>query len=103
MSGSTTPSDREMRRAGRGPAGLGDFTLDPSVWRVFVLAAPVGALAAGLALGLLDLIGFVTHVAYYGRAGFGLVTPATNRLGALSVAVPVIGGILIGAMAYWGS
>ena len=68
-----------------------------------MLAAPVGALAAAAALGLLDLIGFVTHVAYHGSTGVRLIAPDPQRLGAWSVAVPVIGGILIGAMAYWGS
>src|SRR5579862_5231398 len=103
MPGPPPPCDPDARRPRRGPAGLGDFTIDRSVWRVFVLAVPVGAVAAGLALGLLDLIGFVTHVAYYGNAGVRLVVPDTHRLGAMSVAVPVVGGALIGAMAYWGS
>ncbi|HUI04557.1 MAG TPA: chloride channel protein, partial [Acidimicrobiales bacterium] len=73
------------------------------VWRVLALAVVVGALAAGVALALLDLIGLVTHVAYQGRLGVGLVAPDARRLGALSIAVPVVGGLVIGAMAYWGS
>jgi CIC family chloride channel protein len=82
---------------------LGDFTVGPEIWRVVPLAVVVGALSAAVALALLDLIGLVTHLAYYGDVGAGLVTPTTAHLGAASVAVPVIGGLVVGAMAYFGS
>lgn len=82
---------------------LGDFSLTSSVWRVMALAPVVGALAAGVALALLDLIGLVTHLAYSGTVGTSLIAPSTHHLGWLSVLVPVGGGVVIGAMAYWGS
>ena len=98
----TPPTASDARRQ-RGAKSLGDFSLDISVWRVFVLAALVGGVAAGLALALLDLIGLVTHVAYRGTFGVGLIAPDVTRLGAVSIVVPVTGGVIIGAMAYWGS
>ena len=82
---------------------LGDFTVGPEIWRVVPLAVVVGALSAGVAVALLDLIGLVTHIAYYGDVGAGLVAPATAHLGAVSVVVPVIGGLVVGAMAFFGS
>ena len=82
---------------------LGDFTVGPEIWRVLPLAVVVGALSAGVALALLDLIGLVTHLAYFGDVGAGLVAPTTAHLGAATIAVPVMGGLVVGAMAFFGS
>ncbi len=82
---------------------LGDFTLGPEIWRTLPLSVVVGALSAGVALGLLDLIGLFTHLAYYGNVGVGLVAPTTAHLGAWSVVVPVVGGLIVGLMARVGS
>lgn len=82
---------------------LADFTTTSGVWRIVVLAAIVGALSAGVALGLLDLIGLITHLLYYGTVGSTLVAPTLHHFGAITVVIPVGGGLLIGAMAYWGS
>ncbi|HEX4214618.1 MAG TPA: chloride channel protein [Candidatus Dormibacteraeota bacterium] len=60
-------------------------------------------MAAGAALVLLGLIGLFTHLFYEGRIGFHLIAPAPQHLGVLSVLIPVVGGLLIGGMAYWGS
>ena len=82
---------------------LGDFTLGVDVFRTLPLAVVVGGMAAGVALGLLDLIGLFTHVAYYGRIGFRLVPPTVRHLGAVTVVIPVIGGLIVGVMARFGS
>ncbi|MBV9661722.1 MAG: chloride channel protein [Acidimicrobiales bacterium] len=82
---------------------MGDFSLDRRAWRVVVLSLVVGATSAVVALGLLDLIGLFTHLFYYGRPGVGLVQPSLHGLGAVSVLIPIAGGLAIGAMAYWGS
>jgi H+/Cl- antiporter ClcA len=82
---------------------LGDFTLSLDAARLVPLAIVVGALSAGVALVLLDLIGLVTHLAYYGTAGFHLVQPSLRRLGAWSILVPVAGGLVVGLMARYGS
>ncbi len=70
----------------------------------------VTALAIGIAFGaaliaqlLTALIGFVTNIAFYGRISAAFSSPAYNHLGAWVIVVPVIGGLIVGAMARWGS
>ena len=82
---------------------LGDFTLTLESARLVPLALVVGALSAGVALGLLDLIGLVTHLAYEGRAGVSLIQPTLHRFGAWTVLIPVAGGLVVGLMARYGS
>ena len=61
-------------------------------------------LATGIALALLDMIGFLTNLLYYyQRLSVQLVSPDANRLGVLAVAVPVVGGLVVGLMARFGS
>ncbi len=105
--GKTEPTDAVMGAGLPVPPGrelaLGDFTVG---WRTVVLlplAVAVGAAAAAAALGLLDLIGLVTHLAYFGNVGVSLVDPGSNRLGAWAVLIPVVGGLIVGLMARFGS
>ncbi|MGH9114801.1 MAG: chloride channel protein, partial [Acidimicrobiales bacterium] len=98
------PSHEQEGEAKPRALSLGDFSVTVGqVWRVFLLSIIVGALAAGVSLGLLDLIGFFTHFFYYGETGVRLVQPSIHRFGALTILIPVFGGLIIGAMAYWGS
>jgi chloride channel protein, CIC family len=89
--------------ASRAERVLGDFTIDRDVWPVLGLSVLAGAVSAGVALGLLDLIGLITHLLYYGNAGVGLAQPTLRHLGPITVLIPIGGGLVIGAMAYWGS
>jgi H+/Cl- antiporter ClcA len=63
----------------------------------------VAAGAGFVAKGLTAIIAFVTNVSFYGRFSFAAVSPASNHLGVWLVAVPVIGGLIVGVMARWGS
>ena len=65
-----------------------------------VLIAFVAALAAQL---LTALIGIVTNLSFYGRWSTAFSSPAGNHLGAWVIVVPAIGGLIVGAMARWGS
>ena len=56
-----------------------------------------------IAAALLYLIGFFTNLFYYGRFAFTFASPAGNQLGYLAVAAPIIGGIVVGLMARYGS
>ena len=56
-----------------------------------------------MAYGLVWLIAVITNLAYFGRFSPRFVSPAENALGAWSIAIPVVGGLVIGAMARWGS
>ncbi|HVY39227.1 MAG TPA: chloride channel protein [Polyangia bacterium] len=62
------------------------------------------AIAAGfIAQILARLIGLITNLAFYGRLSSAFTSPAGNHLGAAVVAVPVVGGIIVGLMARYGS
>src|SRR6266576_1017870 len=85
-------------------ANRGDFTADPRVLVVTLMAVFVGAASAFVALGLTKLIGFFTNLFYYQRIATGdFTSPAGHHLGVWSVFIPVIGGLLIGLMARYGS
>ncbi|WP_456362136.1 chloride channel protein [Xanthomonas arboricola] len=58
---------------------------------------------AGVAQVLTALIGLVTNLAYFGRLRTEMVSPAGHALGAWAIAVPVIGGVIVGIMARYGS
>lgn len=82
---------------------LGDFTVTPRVIPIALLAAVIGVLAAYVALGLLRMISLFTNLFYFQRFSFADATPAQHHLGAFVVGVPVIGALMIGALARWGS
>ncbi|HEX4345453.1 MAG TPA: chloride channel protein [Solirubrobacteraceae bacterium] len=82
---------------------LGDFTTTQAVLGLGVAAVVVGLVVCVLALGLLDLIGLITHLAYTGRIATSIARPGVSVLGPLSVAVPVVGGMIVGLMARFGS
>jgi H+/Cl- antiporter ClcA len=70
---------------------------------ITALATLVGVLVALVALALISLVGLITHLAYTGTVGRMIVQPDTSVLGPLSLLVPVVGGLLIGVMARYGS
>jgi chloride channel protein, CIC family len=82
---------------------LGDFTTTPRVIPITLLAVAIGLLAAFVALALLRMIGFFTNLFFYQRVSTELVSPAGNRLGALAIVVPVVGALVIGLLARYGS
>ena len=82
---------------------LGDFTTTMRVLPIAGLAMVIGVIGAYVALGLLRLIGLFTNLFYYQRIGTAMVSPAGNHLGWWAVLVPVVGGLVIGFMARYGS
>ncbi|HTY41680.1 MAG TPA: chloride channel protein [Thermoanaerobaculia bacterium] len=82
---------------------LGDYSADARVLVLSAAAIPIGGIAAVVAKGLLWLIDAITNLAYFGRLAAAPVSPGQNQLGAWSILVPVAGGLVIGAMARWGS
>ncbi|PZS15576.1 MAG: chloride channel protein [Acidimicrobiales bacterium] len=94
---------RDERPKSSAERSLGDFTITPEVWRLIPLAIAVGALSAVVALLLLDLIGFFTQLAYYGRIGLRVVPPTLSHFGAITIVIPVVGGLIVGLMARYGS
>ena len=83
--------------------GLSDFSTNRRVLFLCLLAVPVGAIGAVVAKVLLWLIAVITNAAFFMRWSSAPVTPETNHLGLWVIAVPVIGSLLIGYMARYGS
>ncbi len=84
-------------------SALRDFTVDRRVWLLSSIALMIGLCAALLATLLLKLIAFSTNIFYYHRFSMAAVSPAGSTLGLWMVLVPVVGGILVGFMARYGS
>lgn len=82
---------------------LGDFTTSPRMVLISLLALLIGVIGAFVALVLLRLIGIFTNLFFFQRWGTDLVAPSGNHLGVFVILVPVIGGLIIGLMARFGS
>jgi H+/Cl- antiporter ClcA len=82
---------------------LGDFTTTVRIIPITLLAIVIGAIGACVAWFLLKLIGFCTNVFYYQRFSTAFASPVGNHLGAYAIAVPVIGSLIVGLMARYGS
>ena len=82
---------------------LGDFRTDKRVLVLSAFAVPVGLISALVAKALLWLIALVTNVAFFQRFSVAPATPEEHHMGLLVILVPVIGGLLIGLMARYGS
>ncbi|MGN6599152.1 MAG: chloride channel protein [Actinomycetes bacterium] len=83
---------------------LGDFTLDRRTLRIIALALPLGAASALVATLLLRLIGLITNLVFYRRWETDLVAPGVAHSPWLLVLVaPIIGGLIVGLMARYGS
>jgi H+/Cl- antiporter ClcA len=59
--------------------------------------------AALIARWLMDLIGLVTNVSFYGTVSTKMSSPAGNHLGLWVIVIPPLGGIVVGLMARYGS
>jgi chloride channel protein, CIC family len=82
---------------------LGDFTATLRLVPISLLAIFIGFVASLVAWFLLKLIGFFTNIFYFGRVDTALTSPAGNHLGAWEIAIPVIGALIVGVMARYGS
>ncbi len=78
-------------------------SFDPRVVIISGLAIGLGLGTAFVAILLTALIGLITNAAFYGRWSTSFVSPADNHLGWLVVAIPVVGGLIVGIMARYGS
>lgn len=82
---------------------VGDFTASLRLVQIAAVAVVVGAICAGVAYLLLKMIALFTNVFYYQTFSLQERPPAGNTLGWLAVLVPVVGGLIIGVMARYGS
>ena len=67
------------------------------------LALPVGAISALVAEALLWLIALITNLAFFHRFSAAAALPAAHQLGYWVAVVPVIGALVIGLLARFGS
>src|SRR5262249_3677986 len=95
----------------------GDFTANVRLLWIAALAVVIGALCAFVAVALLWLIGVFTQLFYFPGEFFTTLfhnpgqllsirekwLPAENTLGWVAVLIPVLGGLMIGLMARYGS
>jgi H+/Cl- antiporter ClcA len=81
----------------------GDFTAEVRLLWICALAVVIGAACAYVAVLLLSMIALFTNLFYYQE--FSLVSrlPGESSLGYAAVLVPVLGGLIIGLMARFGS
>src|SRR5205085_6246301 len=86
---------------------VGDASLaQPANFRMVVvsfLAAATGLLAGGIAFLLYRLIGLLTNIFFYGRFVADFASARHHHLGLWVIPVPVIGGLIVGIMAKYGS
>jgi chloride channel protein, CIC family len=92
-----------MDKPDQSAAALGDFTLTARVLPISGLAILIGVFAAYVAVILLRLIGFFTNLFFFQRVDTALVSPAGHHLGPLVILVPVVGALIVGVMARYGS
>ena len=79
---------------------------DPAQFRMVLvsfLAAGTGLLAGLIAYLLYNLIGLFTNIVFYHRFVFAFNSARNNHLGLWVIVMPVIGGIIVGFMAKYGS
>ena len=77
--------------------------VDPRVVVISGIAMLIALVSGFVAQALTALIGLFTNIAFYGRFSTAFVSPWEHRLGAWVIGVPVLGGVLIGFMARYGS
>ncbi|MDB6125575.1 MAG: Chloride channel core [Pedosphaera sp.] len=82
---------------------LSDFTTDFRVLLLAGMAVIIGAISAFVAYALIWLISLITNLAFFHRFSTAPVTPQEAHLGLWVIIVPVIGALIIGLMARYGS
>jgi H+/Cl- antiporter ClcA len=80
-----------------------DFDGSARLVMIGALAAVVGALSTLTADLLLHAIRFFTNLFFFQKLSTAFTSPATNTLGAWVIAVPVVGGLVIGLIARYGA
>ena len=88
--------------------GLSDYSVDARILYTSALAAILGAVATLAAWALLQLIALATNLFYFGRFSFLAIEPfdrggPTHHMSWLFAFIPVLGGLLVGLIARYGS
>ena len=81
----------------------GDFSAEVRLVGISAIAMTIGACCALAALVLLRLIDLFTNLFYFQHLSLQPRSPADHALGWASVLVPMLGGLIVGLMARYGS
>ena len=81
----------------------GDFSAEARLVGISAIAMTIGACCALAALVLLRLIDLFTNLFYFQHLSLQPRSPADHALGWTSVLVPMLGGLIVGLMAHYGS
>ncbi|HXQ69272.1 MAG TPA: chloride channel protein, partial [Pyrinomonadaceae bacterium] len=82
---------------------LADFTRDKRILLLSLMAVVVGVMSAVVAKGLVWLIAVFTNLTFYQRFSSDFISPTNHHLGPFVILAPVVGGLIIGLMARYGS
>ena len=82
---------------------LADFTTNSRVILISLMAICIGGLSAVVAFALYRLIGLITNLSFYLHWSWKFSSPAGTSLGYWEVLVPVVGGLLVGLLARYGT
>ncbi|HKS08640.1 MAG TPA: chloride channel protein [Pyrinomonadaceae bacterium] len=82
---------------------LADFTRDKRILLLSLMAVVVGVMSAIVAKVLVWLIAVFTNLTFYQRFSSDFISPTNHHLGAFVIFAPVVGGLIIGLMARYGS
>lgn len=64
----------------------------------------INAIVIGIiAKGLVYLIDFITNISFYGKFSFAPASPAQNNLGLIVIVIPIVGSLIVGLIARYGS
>ncbi|GAB1445190.1 MAG: chloride channel protein [Cyclobacteriaceae bacterium] len=73
------------------------------VLTISALTVLIAVVVSFIAKGLVYLIYLITNISFYGNFSFEHSSPANNTFGIYAIAIPAIGGLIVGLMALYGS
>lgn len=82
---------------------LADFTRDKRILLLSAMAVVIGILSTLTAWILINLIGLINNLVFYQTFSTEMIPPVHHHLGAWVILMPVLGGLIIGFMARYGS
>ncbi|CAG2127465.1 chloride channel protein [Cupriavidus plantarum] len=80
-----------------------DYAVDGRLPMLAGIALLLGAVSTAAAWALVNLIRFFTNLFFFQRLSFAEASPAHHTLGLWVIALPAIGGLIVGLMARYGS
>jgi H+/Cl- antiporter ClcA len=86
-----------------GNSSRGDFAAEPRLLRITAIAAVSGILSTVAADFLLHLIRFFTNLFFFQTLSSDNHSPSGNTLGLWVIVAPVVGGLIVGLIARYGS